>query len=82
MREFNIWWSLNDNNYLMIMPYYQSINCLGLIKGEEMEDWVHNKMMDLHTKVTRTVNALDCTDEALWDKFKGDIESHFCYAPP
>src|SRR6202000_1637017 len=77
MRDFEIYWALNDNHQVFLSPYNRVIVALALIRGPQVEDWAHAQLDELKDKVRRAQNPIARTDEDLWRDFQTAFTAAF-----
>jgi hypothetical protein len=78
MREFDLYWKMNDNHPVMTSPFKCVIAALAFIQGPMVNDWVQDQLTTLKQKLTR-VNPppLQRTSESLWTEWKAAFNTAF-----
>jgi hypothetical protein len=69
LREFDIFWNMNENNEMFTSPYLRVNLALSMIRGPIVDDWVQQQVDDLHRNVAAGGGYLR-TNEALWTEFR------------
>jgi hypothetical protein len=52
LREFDIFWNMNENNEMFTSPYLRVNLALSMIRGPIVDDWVQQQVDNLCRKVT------------------------------
>ena len=66
LREFDLYWEMNDDHPVMTSPFKRVIAVLAFIQGPMVDDWVQDQVTALRQKLTRAnPPPLQRTDEAL-----------------
>jgi hypothetical protein len=69
LREFDIFWNMNENNEMFTSPYLRVNLALSMIRGPIVDDWVQQQVDELRRKVAARGGYLR-TSEALWTEFR------------
>ena len=77
IHQFHLFQGLNKNHEIMIVPYFHTIYILSLMKGPNVDDWVHDQVTALREKTTRNQNPIDRNDEVLWNNFNTAFTNAF-----
>ena len=74
MIQFQLWWMINNKSKVMRNPFQRISLCLSFIRGEQVDNWVEEKINQLRLAVigdpARGILATHLpNDEALWNNF-------------
>ena len=78
MTQFQLWWMINNESEVMRNPFQRISLCLSFIRGEQVDNWVEEKINQLRLAVigdpARGIPATHLpNDEALWNNFGADF---------
>ena len=78
LREFDLYWEMNDDHPVMTSPFKRVIAALAFIRGPMVDNWVQDQVTALRQKLTRAnPPPLQRTDEALWTEWKAAFTAAF-----
>ena len=69
LRQFNLYWGLNESHEVMQVPYFRAMYALSLMRGPNIDDWVNDQVLLLRELTTRVQNPIDRNDPDLWNDF-------------
>jgi len=69
LRQFNLYWGLNESHEVMQVPYFRAMYALSLMRGPNIDDWVNDQVLLLRELTTRAQNPIDRNDPNLWNNF-------------
>jgi len=69
LRQFNLYWGLNESHEVMQVPYFRVMYTLSLMRGPNIDDWVNDQVLLLRELTTRAQNPIDRNDPDLWNNF-------------
>ena len=80
--QFQLWWMINSMAEAMINPFQRIALCLSFIRGEQVDNWVVEKINQLRRAVlgdpvTGIPPTHLPTDEALWNDFGADFRQAY-----
>jgi hypothetical protein len=76
LREFDIFWNMNENNEMFTSPYLRVNLALSMVRGPIVDDWVQQQVDELRRKVAAGGGYLR-TNEALWTEFRTAFTNAF-----
>ena len=61
LREFDLYWEMNDDHPVMTSPFKRVIAALAFIRGPMVDDWVQDQVTTLRQKLTVTHQSKSST---------------------
>jgi hypothetical protein len=76
-QQFKIYQGLNDNHEIMTIPYFRAVQCLSLIRGPIVDDWVSDQVNELMNRASRVNNPVPRTEAVHWTELQTNFDAAF-----
>jgi hypothetical protein len=73
LRDFNVFWGLNENHEIFTVPYFRAMYALSLMRGPHVNDWANAQVQKLRDNANHATAPIPRNDNRHWDTFNREF---------